>query len=283
MSRIEIKDVTKNFKSVRAVNHVNITLEEGKIYGLLGRNGAGKSTLLNLINSRLAVDEGSITMDGESLWENPKVNGKLYLVNEKNLFPEGRKVSEIFRWTKEFFPEFDMEYAMHLAQLFQLDTRKKTKGLSTGYQSIFKNIVALSTHAPFVFLDEPVLGLDAYHRDLFYRLLLERYAGEPFTLVISTHLIEEVAGIVEEVIILKKGEVLKIADTEELLNMGYTVSGPASLVDAYTRDKDLAGADTLGGLKTAYVLGRPERELPEGLEFTKMDLQKLFIRLTDEA
>ena len=97
MSRIEIKDVTKNFKSVRAVNHVNITLEEGKIYGLLGRNGAGKSTLLNLINSRLAADEGSITMDGESLWENPKVNGKLYLVNEKNLFPEGRKVSEIFR------------------------------------------------------------------------------------------------------------------------------------------------------------------------------------------
>src|SRR5699024_9279420 len=113
--------------------------------------------------------------------------------------------------------------------------------------------------------------------------LLERYAGEPFTLVISTHLIEEVAGIVEEVIILKKGEVLKIADTEELLNMGYTVSGPASLVDAYTRDKDLAGADMLGGLKTAYVLGRPEQELPEGLEFTKMDLQKLFIRLTDEA
>lgn len=82
--------------------------------------------------------------------------------------------------------------------------------MSTGYQSIFKNIMALSVNVPYVFLDEPVLGLDAYHRELFYRLLIEKYAQNPFTVVISTHLIEEVTNIVEHVIIIKTDRLSKM-------------------------------------------------------------------------
>ena len=155
------------------------------------------------------------------------------------------------------------------------------KSLSTGYNSIFKVIIALSVNTPYVLLDEPVLGLDANHRDIFYNLLIEKYSNSPATYVISTHLIEEVSNVIEDVIIIKKGKIIKNETREELMSVGYTVTGMASLVDEYTRGKEIIGTDSIGGLKSAYIIGEVIRnEVPEGLEITKMDLQKLFIQLT---
>ena len=165
--------------------------------------------------------------------------------------------------------------------IFELPQKKKIKSLSTGYQSIFKNIVALSVNVPFVFLDEPVLGLDAYHRELFYKVLIEKYAERPFTAVISTHLIEEAANIIEQVIVIKSGQIICSKSLEELLASGYCVSGPAAQTDSYIQTKNVIGTESLGGLKTAYILGIPDPDMPAGLEISRMDLQKLFIRLTD--
>ena len=99
--------------------------------------------------------------------------------------------------------------------MFGLNTKKKVRTLSTGYKSIFKLVLALSVNVPYLFLDEPVLGLDANHREMFYRILLEKYIEEPFTIVISTHLIEEVASVIEHVVILKRRE-----DCEGLCDRG---------------------------------------------------------------
>ena len=98
------------------------------------------------------------------------------MMGEKNFYPDNMKIKEIFRWTKEFYPEFDTEYAMKLAEVFDLNLNKNVKSLSTGYNSIYKVIIALSVNTPYVLLDEPVLGLDANHRDLFYKLLIEKYS-----------------------------------------------------------------------------------------------------------
>lgn len=96
MKGIEIKGISKAFKDTKALADVNIQLEEGKIYGLLGRNGAGKSTLLNIINNRIFQDEGAVTLDGEPVKENEQVLSHFFLVNENNLYPEGMKVKEAF-------------------------------------------------------------------------------------------------------------------------------------------------------------------------------------------
>jgi ABC-2 type transport system ATP-binding protein len=131
-------------------------------------------------------------------------------------------------------------------------------------------------------LDEPVLGLDANHRDVFYKLLIEKYSNYPATYVISTHLIEEVSNVIEDVIIIKKGKIIRNESREELMSVGYTVSGMASLVDDYIKGKELIGTDSIGGLKSAYVMGKViKNEIPEGLEITKMDLQKLFVQITN--
>jgi len=281
MSNLAIEGVSKNYGSTRALNNVNVTFEAEKIYGLLGRNGAGKTTLLNIINNRIFADKGEITLGGAKAPENEEVQRKFYYTSEQMLFPKEMKVNKAIEWTAEFYPSFDKDYALHLASLFELPLKKKINSLSTGYKTIMKNILALSVNTPYVFLDEPVLGLDANHRELFYRLLIENYSNNPATYVISTHLIEEVANIIEEVVIIKKGEIIKQDSKENLLSEGYAVSGAASMVDSYIKGRKVIGVDNLGGLKSAYILGRPDNELEMGLELSSLDLQKLFIQLTN--
>ena len=170
------------------------------------------------------------------------------------------------------------------AYIINLDTNKRFRALSKGYQSIFKLIIALSLNVPYVIFDEPVLGLDANHRELFYSLLLKEFENNERTLIIATHLIEEVSAIIEEVVLIDKGKVLLQKSVETLLETGYSVSGLAQEVDRYCDGRNVIGYDELGGLKIAYVLGE-KTALPQGsnLQITAMNLQKLFVKMTEKG
>jgi len=237
--------------------------------------------LLNIISNRIFADKGEVLVDGVPAQENESAQRKIYLMSEKTLYPTFMKVKEVFEWTGKFYPGFDAVYARKLAVEFGLDMNKPVRGLSTGYTSIMKCIIALSVNTPYVFLDEPVLGLDANHRDLFYRVLLEKYAEEPFCCVISTHLIEEISGMVEELVIIRKGEVIKTGKCEKLLADVCAVKGPAQLVDRCVQGLEEIGTEMLGGLKISYVRGCPDN-LPDGVEVGSVDLQKLFIMMTTD-
>lgn len=282
MNCIEVKNITKNFGSVCALNNVSLQFEENKIYGLLGRNGAGKSTLLNIITNRIFSDSGTVFVNGIASVENDSALQNIYLMSEKSYYPENMKVSQAFKWSKEFYPNFNTDYAINLANQFELNVKQSIKSLSTGYASIFKIIIALSVNAQYILLDEPVLGLDANHRELFYQILIEKYSNNPFTAVISTHLIEEVSTVIEDIIIIKDGSIIKNESCEDLLSKGYTISGCTNQIDCFLADKNVIGSDVLGGLKTAYILGSLKNEdVPDGIEVSKLSLQKLFIQLTN--
>ena len=163
------------------------------------------------------------------------------------------RVSDMFRWSREFYGEFDTEQGALSERSFGLNTRSRVKTLSTGYNTLCKAIVALCVDVLYCWT-EPVLGLDAHHRELLYRSLLECYARKPRTYIISTHLIEEVSGVIEHVAILHRGRILRDCPCEELLTGGYTASGPAAAVDAFAADKTVLGGDTLGGLKSVCIL-----------------------------
>lgn len=282
MSTIQLTNVTKEFGRVRALDNVTLTFEENKIYGLLGRNGAGKSTLLNIISNRLFATEGTVTVDGDATRENDRALSKIFCMSDRNLYPDTMRVKDVFKLTATYYPAFDMAYAEGLAQKYQMNTGKKLRNLSTGYSSIYKIVVALACGAPIIFFDEPVLGLDAHHRDMFYKELLDRYIEKPATYIISTHLIEEASDIIEKVVIIKEGKLILDEETESVLAKGYAVSGSSAAVEEYCRGRQLLGMDSLGGLKTAYVLGKCDpSQIPPQLEASKLDLQKLFIQLTN--
>lgn len=280
MSRIEVKSITKTFGEVTALKNVNVCFEDGHIYGLLGRNGAGKTTLLNLITGKMFPNGGEITMDGEPVLENDNALSKMYCMTELNLYPEKMRVKEAFRWSAAFYPRFDRDYAQKLCEKFELNPKQKVKDLSTGYSSIFKIIVALACGSEIAIFDEPVLGLDANHRELFYKELIENFSATQRTFILSTHLIEEAAALIDRVVIIKSGEIIMDDETQNVLAMGYMVSGPATAVDEFIKDKKVLGCDTLGGLKSAYLMGVCG-DAPAGLEVGKLDLQKLFIQLTN--
>lgn len=282
MNTIEIKNITHKFGPTMALDDINISFAQDKIYGLLGRNGAGKSTLLNLITNRLFPLEGEIHINQLPAQENDRAQSQVYLMSEKNLYPDSMRIGKAFQWTKNFYPEFDMDYAVDLTQQFHLDMKKKIKSLSTGYNTIFKLIIALSVNTPYLLLDEPVLGLDANHRELFYKLLLNKYSSNPCTIIISTHLIEEVAGLIEDIVIIDKGKVIRSESCESSLSKGYSISGKASSVDSFIVGKEVIGIDVLGGLKTAHIMGQlNSSDIPDDLEATRLDLQKLFVKLTN--
>ncbi len=277
---IELKNVTKRFKDTTALTRVNLSFEDNHIYGLLGRNGAGKSTLLNLVTNRLFPTEGFIYADGLPVMENDKALANISCMGEDTLYDPSTPMRRIFEWSNIFYPDFDMDYAYLLAQKFGLNPKKKLGKLSTGYRSIFKLIVTLASGAYHLLFDEPVLGLDANHRQLFYDELLARYAQRPCTVILSTHLIEEVAGLIDRVVIIKDGGILLEEDTENIQTMGFTLSGPKDTVLTWCAGKNILGTQELGGLMLAHILGERE-SVPVGLTVTPLDLQQLFIHLTN--
>lgn len=282
MSKIEVRNLTKSYGKTTALNNVSVTFKENCIYGLLGRNGAGKSTLLNIISGRTFADSGEVLIDGVNASGNDSALGKVHLMSEQLLYNPSLKVRDMFRTASLYYPDFDTEYALKLCSEYELDTNRKLSKLSTGYRTIAKAVNALACGAPIVFFDEPVLGLDANHRDLFYKHVVNRYSEHPATFVISTHLIEETAGIIERAVVIQKGELLLDNDVEEVRSMGYSVSGKAADVDSFAKGRELMGEDVLGGLKTAYIKGQlSEEELPEGLTAEPMNLQNIFIHLTN--
>ncbi|WP_412989980.1 ATP-binding cassette domain-containing protein [Pediococcus siamensis] len=281
---IKVERITKKFGKKVILADINLALEPNRIYGLLGRNGAGKSTLLNIMSDRIFPTKGAVLLDDVPVHENDAQLGKLYLMSEVNLYPKRSRVRELFKTTKTMYGNFNEPYAEKLCGAFGLSQKARFGQLSTGYRTIFKLIVALCVPADYVFLDEPILGLDANHRELFYRELMESYGEHPRTFVISTHIIEEVANMIEHVFIVENGKILIDDDVDHMLAQAYLITGPADKVAAYTQGLNVIGTESLGNLKGNYVFGElnNDREIPDTVQISRMDLQKLFIHLTSE-
>ena len=279
---IEIKNINKSYGKINALDDISLTIEENKIYGLFGRNGVGKTTLLNIINNRVFPSSGEVLIDGENVRKSNKALSKVFMISESNLFPKDMKLKKLFKLIKGYYKEFDILKAESLLVKFELSDNKKVRGLSTGQLTMLKLIVGLCINTPYLIFDEPVNGLDANHREQFYRLLLEKYIEEPCTIIISTHLIDEIANLVEEVIIIDNGKVIAKKSKDEFLSEGFAVSGKRNDVDEFTKNYEIISSEEFGMIKTVYVIGTVPDEIPDGIEISQLNLQKLFIKLTNQ-
>lgn len=283
MEQLTVNQLTKRYRHQTILENISFKLEPAKIYGLLGRNGAGKTTLLNIISNQIFPTSGEVKIGKENVDNNDELLGKIFLMSEANLYPREMKLIQSFDLADATYGDFNYSQAERLAKLFELDTDNKITNFSTGQRTLSKLIVALAVNADYIFLDEPILGLDATHRDLFYQELVRTYQERPRTFVLSTHLISEIQQLIEHVLILDQHRILIDESLEELLAKAYAVSGPAKMVDAYTAGLNVLQTTDLGNIRTNYVLDHldEQRVIPDQVKIDHYDLQHLFIYLTE--
>ncbi|WP_439022408.1 ATP-binding cassette domain-containing protein [Bacillus thuringiensis] len=285
MIALETLKLTKKYKKKIAVNEVTISLEEHKIYGLLGRNGAGKTTLLNLLAGQIISSSGSVSVFGENVFENSKAMQNICFVRVKEEAHLSYKVKEIFNMCSMFYKNWDGAYAEELADKFQLNMTEKYHKLSHGMQTVVGIIQGLASRAPITIFDEPTTGLDAAHRELFYNLLLEDYGEYPRTIILSTHLVEEVTHVIEDVIIIKEGRLVIQSSVVDLLQQGHIISGQKDKVDEFSINKKALDREVYGNKGIAVIWGELSNEDYDsieklGLVVDGITLQKLFIHIT---
>jgi ABC-2 type transport system ATP-binding protein len=284
---IEVTGLTKTFGSLAAVNDATFTVEENTIYGLLGRNGAGKTTLMQLQTGQDFATEGSISVFGQSPVENAKVLQRISFIKESQRYPEDFKVKHVFKSAPWFFSNWDADFADELIADFRLPLDRRIKKLSRGQLSSIGVIVGLASRAPLTFFDEPYLGLDAVARQTFYDRLLADYAEHPRTVILSTHLIDEVSNLLEHVLVIDQGRIIIDEDAEALRSSATAVVGTRAAVDSFVGGREVLHREGIGGLASVTLsrLSDSERSdaVAAGLELSPVSLQQLIIRRTNTS
>ncbi|MCL1807429.1 MAG: ABC transporter ATP-binding protein [Oscillospiraceae bacterium] len=273
---IEFSNVSKIYKDTTAIDRLTLNLPERGIYCLLGRNGAGKTTLMKLAAGHIAANEGGIAVDGQKVSTGRMPESVNYIESGSAQF--NMRASALIDAAAELQGDFDRGFAREMVKRFELNTRKKYKQLSFGMKTMLTTILTLASNAKVILLDEPTLGFDAIMRDQFNTLLLESYQARPRLIVVSTHLIDEIAKVIERLIIIDNGRVLTQAGIGEIDEKAYTLSGSASVIEPLLGGLNCIGKTTAGSVMAAHIYDKRITP-PGGVSIGRLSLQDFFINL----
>lgn len=279
MNVVRTSGVTKQYGSLAALAGVSVELAENTIHGLLGRNGAGKTTLMRILTGQDFETGGTVEVFGQHPYENAEVLSRVCFIKESQQYPEKFRVRHALRAGELLYENWDSAYAAALLADFAVPADRLIGKLSRGQLSAVGVIIGLAARAPLTLFDEPYLGLDAVARQLFYDRLLADFAEHPRTIVLSTHLIDEVSDLIEHVVLLDRGRVLIDADAETLRGEAVAVSGPADAVERFAAGYEELHRERIGGSLRVTLVGARDRYEP-GLDFEPVSLQQLVVRTT---
>lgn len=273
---IELKQVTKQYGQATVLKNITLSIDEPVIYCLLGRNGAGKTTLLKSIAGYQNITNGTIQVDGKGITTSTLDTGVSYIENFAKHF--NLPVRKLLRIASEVNPNYDYDFASEMMEHFELDGKKKFNHLSLGMKTMVSTIICLASNKSVVLLDEPVLGFDAIMRVEFYDMLTESFQKHPRIIIVSTHIIEEIAKTIQKLIIIDKGSVRFFDTLQSVEIKAFSVSGLQKDVEAATQNLNVIGQDTVGGLVTTYIFDNPP-EQAASLEIHPLSLQDFFIQM----
>ncbi len=247
--------LSRRYHKDLALDAVSLDIAPEAITGLLGRNGAGKTTLMRVITGQEFATSGRVEVFGHNPLENDHVLRRMVFVREDQQYPDFR-VRHALEAASWFYPNWDHDLAQELVDDFGLPANRPIKRLSRGMRSAVGIVIGMSAHAEITLFDEPYAGLDPVARQIFYDRLLVHFAEHPRTMVISTHLVDEIADLLERVVILDHGRVVVDAPIEEVRGGGFTVSGPGSAVAEFVSGRRLWQHQQLGPRASVTVAER---------------------------
>lgn len=282
---IDVAHLTKTFKDVTAVDDLSIQVEENSITGLLGRNGSGKTTTMSILTAQDFPTAGTVRVFGEDPLENARVLSRLCFVRESQKYPDDFTAGHALRAAAMFYPRWNEAFARTLVADLRLPLTTRIKKLSRGQLSAVGVVIGLASRAEITFFDEPYLGLDAVARSLFYERLLQDYADHPRTIILSSHLIDEISDLIEDVLLIDDGRLLLHESTDALRGRAVTLTGDAEAVSHVIGAREVLHRESLGRVTSVTVMGTlTASEADEahrlGLEHSPVPLQQLIVRLS---
>lgn len=273
---IELRQVTKKYGQTSVLKNITLSVDEPGIYCLLGRNGAGKTTLLKSIAGFQNITKGIIKVDGKVIATSTLDTGVSYIENFAGHF--NLPVQKLLKIASEVNPSYDYDFASEMTERFELDGKKKFKHLSLGMKTMVSTIICLASNKNVILLDEPVLGFDAIMRAEFYDMLTESFQRHPRIIIISTHIIDEIAKTIQKLIMIDRGNIRFFDTLKAVETKAFSISGLQKDVEAATRNLNIIGQDTVGGLATSYIFDTPP-EQTASLEIRPLFLQEFFIQM----
>ncbi|WP_244303050.1 ATP-binding cassette domain-containing protein [Leucobacter coleopterorum] len=267
-------------RGATALDNVTLEVHANTITGLLGRNGAGKTTFMSLVTAQDQPSSGTVRINGREPFERAEIIEQMCFVRDNQRYPDDYKLKHAVRAAAIFYPNWDQATADRLIKAFRIPSKPVVKKFSRGQLSALGIVLGLASRSPITFFDEPYLGLDATARGIFYDELLRDYAEHPRTIILSTHLIDEMDRLLERVIVLEQGRVVHHEEVDALRGSAFQIAGRAAALQTFVAGRKVLSKRGIGGLATAVVGEKPlaeDRVAAEavGLEITPVSLQDL--------
>lgn len=231
---IQLTGVTKKFGDFTALDGVDLMIPKGTSFGLLGSNGAGKSTILRLLSGIYSAESGSVTIDGENVFDNVKVKERVFFINDETIQFGGFTLKDLKKYYKGFYPNFSDELFEELRETVKLPLDKKTERFSKGMKRQAIVITGLACQTDYLLLDEAFDGLDPTMRIIVKRMLVDAMLDRQLTTVISSHNLKEINEVCDSVALLHQGKMLFNRDLDSVKGSIHKVQ--AAFNEEYTRE-----------------------------------------------
>ncbi len=285
MKVVEFKEVKKSYGSNTVLNNLTFTINEGALTGIIGRNGVGKSTIMKMISGHTTVSAGSVKVFEENPFNSLMVSANSILIDDTISFSVKLTLADILNEAKRFYPNWDAHLAQRLFDYFSFNLKSHHHTLSKGKKSTFNAIIGIAAHCPLTIFDEPINGMDAVVRKDFYRALLKDYIAHPRTILLSSHHLEEIEDLLEDILLIHSGGIHFHGSTTDLQEMFIKVKGKEqsvlpSIANRSVFSKQINGSFCETLVKNDFTLD--DRRLMEasGIQFSAVSANDAYIALT---
>jgi len=288
---IEVKNLSKSFDSIKAIDHINAKIEDGHVFGLIGTNGAGKSTFMRMLSGVLKPEEGEILVDGEPVYDNPAVKEKIFYISDDQYYFRSGTPVDMLKLYQTCYPAFDGAKWKGLMEKFGLDEKRKVNTFSKGMKKQLSVICGICANTKYLLCDETFDGLDPVMRQAVKALFVKEMDERGLTPVIASHNLRELEDICEYVGLLHRGGILLEKDIDDMkLNIHklQCVIREDEMLQKIRSGLEVVTIDNRGSLYTVTVRGDKEKILefmehlnPVFYELLPLSLEEIFISETE--
>lgn len=286
MNVIDCQRVSKGYRRTNVLEDISFQLTDQKITGLIGRNGAGKTTLLKILAGLTEHKSGEVNVFGKKPYNNVLVSANSILVDDQMTFPDSLTLEEILSSAPAFYKKWDTQLAVRLFQYFKLDSKQQHSKLSKGSRAAFNMIFGLSTRCELTMFDEPTNGMDEAVRKDFYRALLKDYIAHPRSILISSHQLDEIEHLLEDILLIHKGKVVLHADLDEVKEYAVAIQGPVPDVERWTAGEEVLHSKRVDEQKQYAVVknnSKMESARLEGANIQILTASEVCMYITSES